>query len=226
MAKAPRENRVPIMMSAEELAAIDEWRYARHIATRSDAIRRLAKNALWIEDEIAEIAERADDLYELIWNRYVELGDFISQWRDPEATPTEISPPEALERMRSWLSAVEEDLHVLSLQTLGLNNRVVSVVTAPHLRGAIMESKRAVEAAEERQKNFLRRREEYIENEKLMIVSNEMTEADRVAYDQLSEDEKDTFLRQRMAKVELPDPLEEGSFPESIYAKRRRGASS
>jgi hypothetical protein len=39
--KAPRENRVPIMMSAEELDELDTWRFANKVATRSEAARRL-----------------------------------------------------------------------------------------------------------------------------------------------------------------------------------------
>jgi hypothetical protein len=46
MAKEPRENRVPIMMSDAEMGAIDNWRFDNHVATRSDAIRRLAFNGL------------------------------------------------------------------------------------------------------------------------------------------------------------------------------------
>lgn len=41
MTKKPRDNRIPIMMSAEELESIDEWRFKNRIATRAEAIRRL-----------------------------------------------------------------------------------------------------------------------------------------------------------------------------------------
>lgn len=43
MSKAPRENRVPIMFSAGELTAIDDWRFENRIATRADAVRRLCQ---------------------------------------------------------------------------------------------------------------------------------------------------------------------------------------
>lgn len=52
MGKKPRNHRVPMMMSEEELSAIDDWRYSNRIATRSDAIRRLCKMAL-IDEELA-----------------------------------------------------------------------------------------------------------------------------------------------------------------------------
>lgn len=39
----PREHRVPIKVSDEEIASIDAWRFANQIATRSDAIRQLCR---------------------------------------------------------------------------------------------------------------------------------------------------------------------------------------
>ncbi|MBX5175308.1 hypothetical protein HJB77_03225 [Rhizobium lentis] len=48
----PRENRVPIMMSDEELRAIDDWRFANRIATRSDAIRRLCQIGLLVGPDL------------------------------------------------------------------------------------------------------------------------------------------------------------------------------
>ena len=53
----PRENRVPIMMSEEEIAAIEEWRYQNRIGTRSDAIRRLCKIGLFIEEELEQAVD-------------------------------------------------------------------------------------------------------------------------------------------------------------------------
>lgn len=41
-----RTNRVPIMLSDDELSAIDDWRFMNSVATRSEAIRQLAELAL------------------------------------------------------------------------------------------------------------------------------------------------------------------------------------
>lgn len=38
---APKDIRVPLMISSGELAAIDTWRYAHQVPNRSEAIRRL-----------------------------------------------------------------------------------------------------------------------------------------------------------------------------------------
>jgi len=49
-----REHRIPIMVSAEELAAVDTWRFQNRIATRAEAIRQLIQRSLQAEKEQAE----------------------------------------------------------------------------------------------------------------------------------------------------------------------------
>lgn len=51
----PREKRVPIMMSEDEMKAIDDWRFANHVATRSEAIRRLCRIALILDENLSEL---------------------------------------------------------------------------------------------------------------------------------------------------------------------------
>lgn len=50
-----RENRVPMMLSNEELEAIDTWRFANRVATRSEAIRRLCQMGLHLDQKMKEI---------------------------------------------------------------------------------------------------------------------------------------------------------------------------
>lgn len=59
MEKSPRENRVPIMMSDDELAAIDDWRFQNRVATRSAAIRRLARLGIGLDQRTGELSEAA-----------------------------------------------------------------------------------------------------------------------------------------------------------------------
>lgn len=49
MTKEARQNRVPIMMTDEEMVIIDDWRFENRVATRSEAIRRLCKIGLETE---------------------------------------------------------------------------------------------------------------------------------------------------------------------------------
>ena len=43
MVKQPREHRVPIMFAEAEIKSVDDWRFDSRVATRSDAVRKLAQ---------------------------------------------------------------------------------------------------------------------------------------------------------------------------------------
>ncbi|AVA21584.1 hypothetical protein [Rhizobium sp. NXC24] len=76
----PRENRVPIMMSEDELKTIDDWRFGNRIATRSDAIRRLCQIG-------ARFDASSSQLYQLsgtAWGDAIEFFKQLMKW-DPNA---------------------------------------------------------------------------------------------------------------------------------------------
>ncbi len=57
-----REQRLQIMLAEEELAAIDDWRFARRMPTRASAVRELLKRGLAAEGFAnAEAGERSQD---------------------------------------------------------------------------------------------------------------------------------------------------------------------
>jgi hypothetical protein len=41
MEKEPKDVRLPIMVTQQEAAAIDDWRFANRVSTRAEAIRQL-----------------------------------------------------------------------------------------------------------------------------------------------------------------------------------------
>ena len=49
MADLSREQRLQIMLSPEELRALDEWRYSRHMPSRAAAVRELLRRGLSAE---------------------------------------------------------------------------------------------------------------------------------------------------------------------------------
>ncbi|MDO9417972.1 hypothetical protein [Pararhizobium sp.] len=50
--KQLKDQRIPIMMTADELALIDDWSFTHRIRSRGEAIRRLCQTALRIETEL------------------------------------------------------------------------------------------------------------------------------------------------------------------------------
>ena len=49
MSDLSREQRLQIMLTADELAAIDDWRFERRMPTRAAAVRELLKRGLTAE---------------------------------------------------------------------------------------------------------------------------------------------------------------------------------
>lgn len=56
MSDLMREQRLQIMLTEEELAAIDDWRFARRMPTRAAAVRELLKRGLASEGFAAAAA--------------------------------------------------------------------------------------------------------------------------------------------------------------------------
>ena len=53
MSDLTREQRLQIMLTEEELAAIDDWRFQRRMPTRAAAVRELLKRGLAAEGFLA-----------------------------------------------------------------------------------------------------------------------------------------------------------------------------
>lgn len=85
----PRDFRVPIMMSDEEMQAIDDWRFANRVATRSDAIRRLCQMALALDKSIPEAFERTLKLPDALATPYEAIGATQEELEAPGFSPTE-----------------------------------------------------------------------------------------------------------------------------------------
>jgi hypothetical protein len=62
MTNLTREQRLQIMLTDEELAALDDWRFARRMPTRAAAVRELLKRGLAAEGfDMAERATKSGD---------------------------------------------------------------------------------------------------------------------------------------------------------------------
>lgn len=61
MSTEPRDKRVPFMMSASELEALDEWCFRNRVRVRADAIRTLIKVGMTTVDHIREAADGQED---------------------------------------------------------------------------------------------------------------------------------------------------------------------
>ena len=227
MAKQARDNRVPIMMSTEELAEVDNWRFARHIATRSDAIRRAARNGLWVEAEVEQIAEYTEAIYEMVHAKYAELRDWVSWFQDEAASASKkppLDPLEVLDRVAWWLQGMEREVDILDTQVISLNNRLVSVATAPHERASMLAKRRELREADRRRERFVKREQEFAEQQAMLWAYNSLSQKERAAFMELPDDEAEMFIQERMKEAPEVRPFDRAGLPKSIYEENRERA--
>ncbi|MCC2612623.1 hypothetical protein [Neorhizobium petrolearium] len=105
----PRENRVPIMMSEEELQAIDDWRFANRIATRSDAVRRLVQLGILFDEDADNLTKAMVGVYDLFTQRAVAAAGLLVD----ESTGLDGRQEEYIRQMNRLAVDTIEELHAL-----------------------------------------------------------------------------------------------------------------
>ena len=74
MAELSRPDRLQIMLSAEELKALDDWRFARRMPSRAAAIRELLKRGLAVDGVDLETAGRQSTTFGVLDSADGELS--------------------------------------------------------------------------------------------------------------------------------------------------------
>jgi hypothetical protein len=76
MSDLMREQRLQIMLTEEELAAIDDWRFSCRMPTRASAVRELLKRGLAAEGfSTASAGEKSQDFGVVTKKRLRKAGD-------------------------------------------------------------------------------------------------------------------------------------------------------
>jgi hypothetical protein len=69
MSDLTREQRLQIMLTEQELAAIDDWRFARRMPTRAAAVRELLKRGLAAEGFASAVAGEKSQSFGVVGKR-------------------------------------------------------------------------------------------------------------------------------------------------------------
>lgn len=69
MSDLSREQRLQIMLTEEELAAIDDWRFARRMPTRAAAVRELLKRGLAADGFTSALAGEKSQSFGVVGKR-------------------------------------------------------------------------------------------------------------------------------------------------------------
>lgn len=212
MAKAPRENRIPIMMSHEELTAIDDWRFAHRVATRSDAVRRLCQIALAVQplimgDAMDQVETLSDEIRSARRNFYDLREDVRAGKYAHTATPENI-----IDEALAELSELSDHVYWLQLQLLEANNLMVDI-GASTPAAAKVKTRKTRESIEADRAALLREREEGFRNMLLIAIQKALPYEAKRDLQEMDDDAADAIYAAKIAAVEarLRDELGLGS---------------
>lgn len=196
--------RLHVKISAEELTAIDDWRFANRIPSRSEAVRRLCQIGLLVENELEQIV---DSTFEILHGLEDDWLEGSREWREmvgPDSgrdsfTSQEVSDTisKAVDRSM-WATEALEGLYAA---IVGLHNAVVPFVHEKTVREGGEKSKAAIETANRLIEEMERREQERELNRRLVIVWSAMAPEELEKYRKLTEEEKEVFLDERVARL-------------------------
>ncbi|TFF27532.1 hypothetical protein E3C22_03480 [Jiella endophytica] len=218
MVKKPRENRVPIMMSEEELQAIDDWRFENRIATRSDAIRRLCKIGLVADQELDQIVDIASNGVSTLVEQSADIATAYKSLVNFDTENVLFGRSEVIDILDLAFDHADVaergmiGLHAMLVTLFGIINSIVDAAT---LSDGMRESERRIAEASEATENAIAKQKEREENRYISIHVNNESSEQREVYEKLSDEEKDKFWEGRIAELKA---LEEAD-PED-FAKR------
>lgn len=84
--------RLQMIITEDELNAIDDWQFANRIANRSEAVRRLCQVALALEPLIEKNYSLTEDVLKSRYKSWDRLTDILDEIRFPEHAIDEQTP--------------------------------------------------------------------------------------------------------------------------------------
>lgn len=170
MSDEPKDLRIPIMMSASEVKAIDDWSFENRIRSRAEAIRRLCQMGLGLDSELKVLIEILKPAMDES-HRMRELFD------DPAKIFTSLE--NGLKELIEHIVTINSALGQISKQVRGLTAVSVAYKTAPEVEDII--SHIDVKSIIEDLKNL--KIEEYIKKYNVKLDENPSDPGDKNAED-------------------------------------------
>lgn len=124
--------RLQMVISSEELEAIEDWRFRNRVQSKSEAIRRLCQIGKDMEEVIPNATDHADDMLSAVRLLYVLLDTSARAMRDGGKIDLE----EIIGRTEDLLDRAE-DLHLILMRE---NNRIVPLADRKGIKAAIAEA--------------------------------------------------------------------------------------
>lgn len=211
----PRERRIPIMFSEEELAEIDEWRFANHIATRAGAVRRLCRIALLTEDALEDVVDKSFEGLELQLALVDDALEAERQLRHPQLSDVKYTADEIGQLAgycTSGLSNASDNYEVVHRMLVTLYNAVAPLASAKTISAGDKASSAEIEREHEAVAKFEEARERRSENRFLVIALESLSAEEKAQLERMSDDEEDRFWGEQIAALKAEEAADPHAF--------------
>ncbi|MER8628497.1 hypothetical protein NKH55_01805 [Mesorhizobium opportunistum] len=182
--------RLQMVISREELDAIEDWQHNNRIPSKSEAIRRLCQIGYSMETVIPNATDHADDMLSAVRLFYYYLVRSMALLEDGGKVDTE-----ELRGLTEDLLDRAEDIHLILMRE---NNRIVPLTSRRGFKKAIAESIESESEMTHFINVYLEGGEELRESTLMREVLAEMTPDDRAYYRTLDPNRQIHFWRVRV----------------------------
>ena len=214
--------RLHVKITADEIKAIDDWRYENRIPSRSEAVRRLVQIGLFLDDELIQAVDLASDGIDVLSDHSAELSNVFRQVINRETYGMTFDRDQLWDIFtlaREQADVAEDGVRGLHTLLVTLFNAVAAMVEARSMRGATRKSEQVINkanrAVDEATKKKAAREKEMAGNRYIPIIFTTETPEERQRYEALPEGKKNAYLKARITALES----EEKADPEA-FAKR------
>lgn len=220
----PREKRIPIMFSEEELADIDEWRFSNRIATRADAVRRLCKIGIFVENEFEQIVDSASAGVELLSDQATELNGIYRQMFTPETADLTYGASEVSDILSfagQQADLAQSGMTGLHTMIVTIYNVIAAIVDARSIRSGMQESEKRLAEANAAAERADAKKAERDENRYLNIamLTSPMSLDEHNKYLEMSDEEQDAFWVEKIERLKAEEEADPDAFRERYIPK-------
>jgi hypothetical protein len=225
----PRERRIPIMFSEEELADIDDWRFENRIATRADAVRRLCKTALFLDQELEQIVDSVSNGVDVLSSHSDELSEVFRLVINRETYGLTFDRDQLWDiftQAREQADEAEEGMRALHTLLVTIYNAAAAIIDARTFRGGIRKSQEiinkanaAVDAAEKRKKE---RDAESEENRYIGLIVSARTPEAKDVYNDMSDEEQEEYLGKQIEALRAEELADPAAFAKRFGIDKRK----
>lgn len=209
----PRDNRIPIMFSAEELRDIDEWRFENRIATRADAVRRLCKVGIVLDKEFEQVVDVANDGVAILSEQASEMFELYRQVLHPVVSEERYGQQEIGDVIRlanDHARIAEEGIRGLHKMALTLFNAVAEIVNARTLRIGVKKYEEVLAAANEAVERANEKYRERKENGYISLIVT--TPEEKALYEAVPDEDQEEYLARRVAAMQAEEEADPEAF--------------